>query len=177
MPESIHIGPDGTRYQFVATMTTTPSSDTSPKPVTVKFKTFWKTTRQWAQADVHDFQKQAPAIAERLRSLRYWDKHGDLRYNKFTCEDFAIRVLCEYAAPRGLPVKLTTGVRTYRNVEIYNAEMHGRFSSDLYGFSEMVMLSFGAADMQRTGSNTVSVAGPEALLPGDILAKANDNSN
>lgn len=153
----------------------TPKSDKNG--VRVKLKVFWKTTRFWTEADIIDFQRSVPAIAERLRSEQYWNKYGEINRNKFTCEDFAVRVLCEYASSKELPVKLTTGVRTYRNMEMYSSGEHDRYASNMYGFSEMIMLSFGAPDMQRTGVNTVAVARPEALLSGDVLAKAYDRKN
>lgn len=152
----------------------TPKDDKQGKKV--KLKVFWKTTKFWIPSDVADFQKNVPGIAEGLRTEQYWNKDGDIRTNKFTCEDFAIRLLCQYAEPKGLPVKITTGVRTYRNMEIYNASEHDRYASNIYGFSEMVMLSYGAPDMQRTGVNTTSVATPDELQPGDILAQETDNN-
>lgn len=156
----------------VRSVALTPKDD--KQGIKVRLKVFWKTTRFWTPADIADFQKSVPNIAERLRTERYWNKNGDIRSNTFTCEDFAIRVLCEYAAAKELPVKLTTGVRTFRNMEIYNAADHDRHASNIYGFSEMVMLSYGAPDMQRTGVNTIAVDAPEELLPGDILAQAYD---
>lgn len=161
---------DGGKY----TVPLTPKADT--EGVRIRFKVFWKTTRFWTEADVADFQNTAPSIAERLRTERYWNKKGEIQRSTFTCEDFAIRVLCEYAASRGLPVKLTTGVRTYRNMEMYDAERHDRYSSNMYGFSEMVMLTYAAADMQ-TPSNTISITGAENILSGDILAQAKDKAN
>lgn len=150
----------------------TPKAD--QKGVKVKLRVFWKTTRQWTPALVEDFQRQVLPIAQRLRIEKYWNKDGEIRTNKFTCEDFALRVLCEYASAQGLPVKLTTGVRTYRNMEIYNAEEHAAYGAHMYGFAHMVMRTYGAPDMQRIGGNTVAVAKPAELLPGDILALAHD---
>ncbi|NHQ87713.1 hypothetical protein HA050_16470 [Iodobacter sp. HSC-16F04] len=150
----------------------TPKADKAGVKVT--FKVFWKTTRFWKEEDILDFQRAVPAIVERLRTEQYWDKEGSIKENKFTCEDFAIRVLCEYAAPKGLPVKLTTGVRTYWNMEVYNPKAHADYQSNVYGFSEMVMLSYGAPDMQRLGVNTEAVKDPESLKAGDILALAHD---
>jgi hypothetical protein len=150
----------------------TPKDD--KQGVKVKLKVFWKTTKFWSQADIADFQKSAAGIAERLRTEQYWNAEGRIRTNTFTCEDFAVRLLCEYAAPRGLPVKLTTGVRTFRNMEVYDEAKHARYGSSMYGFTHMAMLSYGAPDMQRTGVNTVAVASPDDLLPGDILALAHD---
>ena len=151
----------------------TPKSDQSG--VKVKLKVFWKTTRFWTQADIIDYQQNVLVIASRLRNEReYWNKHGEIRQSKFTCEDFAIRVLSEFASSKELPVKLTTGVRTYRNMEMYRSSEHDKYASNKYGFSEMVMKTYGAPDMQRTGINTVVVEKPECLQPGDILALAND---
>ena len=44
----------------------------------------------------------------------------------------------------------------------------------MFGFSEMVMLTYGAPDMQRVGENTLAVDSVEGLSPGDILAQAKD---
>lgn len=156
----------------VRSVALTPRND--KQGVKIKLKVFWKTTRFWTLADVTDFQRSVPNIAERLRTERYWSTDGKIHNNKFTCEDFAIRILCEYAAAKGLPIALTTGVRTFRNMEMYNAAEHDKHASNIYGFSEMIMLSYGAPDMQRVGVNTTAVANPEELQPGDILALAHD---
>jgi hypothetical protein len=150
----------------------TPKADKNPKKVI--YKVFWKTTAFWTETDISDYHKEAPEIAERLIVEKYWNKDGAVSGNKFTCEDFALRLLCEFASKRGLPVKLKTGVRTYRNMENYTAAQHDRYSSHMYGFCEMVMLTYGAPDMQRVGVNTLAVDTVEALLPGDILAQALD---
>ncbi|MFB9160016.1 hypothetical protein [Chromobacterium violaceum] len=143
-------------------------------PHVVKLKVFWKTTKKWAESDIADFQASVPAIVEILRNEQYWDKDGSIHQSKFTCEDFAIRVLAQYAASKGLPVKLTTGTRTYRNMEIYKPDEHDRYVNDMWGFAQMAMLTYGAPDMQRIGVNTVKVDSAEALKPGDILALAHD---
>jgi uncharacterized Zn-binding protein involved in type VI secretion len=142
-----------------------------------QFKIFWQTARPWAPADVLDYQKQVPSIAERLRTEQYWNKNGEIKSSRFTCEDFAIRILCEYAKQHGLPIKLTTGVRTYKNVESYRANEHERYASNVIGFAEMVMLTFGASDVQRVGSNSIAVAQPEDLRSGDLLAQVRDRQN
>jgi len=153
----------------------TPKSDQSG--VKVKLKVFWKTTRFWTQADIIDYQQNVLVIASRLRNEReYWNKHGEIRQSKFTCEDFAIRVLSEFASSKELPVKLTTGVRTYRNMEMYSSNEHDKYASNKYGFSEIVMLTFGARDMQR-GVNTVPINTEEDLKAGDILAQALDRAD
>ncbi|CAN7607967.1 hypothetical protein LJR230_004368 [Trinickia sp. LjRoot230] len=176
MPEQIHVSPNGTRYQLVATKTTTPTSDRSPKPVTVKMKTFWKTTCKWTDSDIADYRNSVPQLAEQIRTEQYWDRGGDVRTNRFTCEDFALRVLVQFAARRGLPLKFTSGVRTYRNMEVYGKPEHEKYDSTMFGFADMVELTYGAQDMQRAGSNTVPLSGPEVLRPGDVLAQANDRA-
>lgn len=149
-----------------------PKADKTPKKVT--YKVFWKTTAFWTDADIADFHNDAPLIAETLINEKYWNREGAVANNRFTCEDFALRVLCEFASKRGLPVKLKTGVRTYRNMENYTAANHDRYASNMFGFSEMVMLTYGAPDMQRVGENTLAVDSVEGLSPGDILAQAKD---
>ncbi len=47
---------------------------------------------------MEDFQKNLPSIAERLRTEQYWNKDGDIRTNKFTCEDFSPNLLLSKVA-------------------------------------------------------------------------------
>ena len=140
----------------------------------IRLKVFWRTVNFWDEAAIKEYHRAAPGIAERLVAEKYWDKDGSIKNNRFTCEDFAIRLLCEFAAGRELPVKLKTGVRTYRNMELYQPQEHDRYLSHMYGFSEMVMLTYGAPDMQRVNENVIALASPEELMPGDIMAQAYD---
>ncbi|PAU51319.1 hypothetical protein BZL41_26975 [Pseudomonas sp. PIC25] len=149
-----------------------PNSQNSVKKI--KLKVFWKTINFWTDAYINEYHNAALSIAERLVAEQYWDRNGNIRNNRFTCEDFAIRLLCEFASARQLPVKLKTGTREYRNMEIYQPDEHDRYLSHMYGFTEMVMLTYGAPDMQRVGENVVAVATAAELKPGDILAQAHD---
>lgn len=150
----------------------TPKLDKTPHQV--KVKVFWKTEKKWTNADVEGLRHSVGGLAEKIKNEKYWTRDGEIQKTRVTCEDFAIRLLVEYASNKGLPVKLTTGVRSYRNVEIYEASDHDRYDSSKYGFSEMVMLTFGARDIQRAGQNTLLVQGPDKVAPGDILALARD---
>lgn len=153
------------------------TSKSDKRPHEVKLKVFWVTKRRWTEADIADYQRSVKGIADQLYNERYWDKDGDIKRSKFTCEDFAIRVLCQYAAAKGLPVKLTTGVGTYRNMELYDAARHDGLHSSMHGFAEWVMLTYGARDMQLTGKNTVKVGSVDELMPGDVLAQAKDRKD
>ncbi|NMM00441.1 hypothetical protein HHL24_21190 [Paraburkholderia sp. RP-4-7] len=150
----------------------TPKADT--RPHIVKLKVFWKTTRKWTVADVADYQASAPELAEQIRTEKYRSKGGDIHSNRFTCEDFAVRLLIQYAASKGLPIKLVDGVRTYRNMEVYGQPAHGKYDSSMYGFADMVELTYGAPDMQRINSNSISLPNVDDLRPGDILALTKD---
>ncbi|MBC9248663.1 hypothetical protein A9179_00095 [Pseudomonas alcaligenes] len=163
--------------EILNSLTTRSIALAGPKQKTVKkikLKVFWKTANFWTEAAIKEYHATAPAIAERLVQEQYWDKSGNIKNNKFTCEDFAIRLLCEFASPRQLPVKLKTGVRAYRNMEIYQPVEHDHYVSHMYGFAEMVMLTYGAPDMQRVGENVIALQAPAELMPGDILAQATD---
>jgi hypothetical protein len=59
-------------------------------------------------------------------------------------------------------------------MEIYGAPEHEKYDSTMYGFADMVELSYGAPDMQRISTNTIGVTGADELQPGDILALARD---
>ncbi|QEM83770.1 hypothetical protein [Halomonas binhaiensis] len=139
----------------------------------LRLKVFWPTTNLWNDAHMADYHKEASSIVQHLIRQQYWNQEGAVDTHRFTCEDFAIRVLCEYASSRGLPVKLSTGVRTYRNMEVYSPAQHDTYASHMYGFTEMVMLTYGAPDMQRP-QNTISLSSPVELRPGDILAQSKD---
>ncbi|WP_217477782.1 hypothetical protein [Stutzerimonas stutzeri] len=140
----------------------------------IQLKVFWKTVNFWTDAASREYQSAVPSIAERLVTEQYWDRNGSIKNNRFTCEDFAVRLLCEFASLHQLPVKLKTGVRTYRNMEVYQPGEHDRYLSHMYGFADMVMLTYGAPDMQRVGENVVALTSPTELLAGDILAQAYD---
>ncbi|CAB3781976.1 hypothetical protein [Paraburkholderia fynbosensis] len=140
----------------------TRSADESPH--TCKLKVYWKTTKDWAPGDIQEYRSSIYGLAEAAR----------VSGRRFTCEDFALKLLCQFAADRGLPVKLTDGVREYRNMDIYNPDYHENYPQTAMGFVSMVMVSFGAPDIQRNGTNTVRVGGPADLLPGDLLALALD---
>lgn len=133
-------------------------------PHTCKLKVYWKTAKKWTSADVQAYHVATPQLAETVR----------VSGRRFTCEDFALEVLCLFASAHGLPVKLTDGVREYRNMDIYDPDHHENYPQNPRGFMTMVMVSFGAPDVQRSGSNTVRLNAPTDLLPGDLLALALD---
>jgi hypothetical protein len=58
----------------VVTAPLTPKSD--PLPHVVKLKVSWKTTRKWTNADVVDYRRSVPMLAERIRTEQYWSKGG-----------------------------------------------------------------------------------------------------
>lgn len=134
-------------------------------PHICKLKVYWKTTQLWTSSAIQAYHAQALQLAGAAKASG----------RKFTCEDFALEVLCLFASTRGLPVKLTAGVREYCNMDIYDPDYHEHYPQTARGFINMVMASFGAPDIQRTGKNTVRLAGPADLLPGDILALARDS--
>jgi hypothetical protein len=133
-------------------------------PHTCKLKVYWRTVREWTPSGVDEYHAAVPLIAEA----------AVVSGKRFTCEDFALELLCTFASQRGLPVKLSDGVREYRNLDIYDSDFHENYPQTPRGFTSMVMVSFGAADIQRAGINTVQLSHPTDLLPGDILALAHD---
>ncbi|SAL19808.1 hypothetical protein AWB74_00696 [Caballeronia arvi] len=134
-------------------------------PYTCRLKVYWRTNRTWTKADVEAYHSAAPRLAEAARTSG----------KRFTCEDFALELLCTFASKRGLPVKLTDGVWEYRNMDIYDPDYHENYPQTPRGFISMVMVSFGAPDLQRDAQNTVRLTGPTELLPGDVLALAHDS--
>jgi len=57
---------------------------------------------------------------------------------------------------------------------LYGQPEHDRYDSSMYGFADMVELTYGAPDMQRINLNTISLSSVNELKPGDILALAKD---
>jgi hypothetical protein len=140
----------------------TRSEDESPH--TCKLKVYWKTTNEWTPAEIQAYRSAVPQLAESAR----------VSARKLTCEDFALELLCQFASKRGLPVKLTDGVREYRNMDMYDPDYHENYPQTARGFITMTMTSFGAPDVQRNGTNTVRLSDPSELLPDDLLALAFD---
>ena len=134
-------------------------------PHICKLKVYWRTTRTWTPGDVDLYHSTAPQLAEAAR----------VSGKRFTCEDFALELLCAFASKHGLPVKLTDGVREYRNMDIYDPDYHENYPQTPRGFIGMVMVTFGAPDIQRAGQNTLRLHGPSELMAGDVLALAHDS--
>lgn len=140
----------------------TPKADEAP--YTCKLKVYWKTTRSWTDSDIRAYHAQVPQMAETARASK----------RPYTCEDFALALLCDFASQHGLPVKLSDGVREYRNMDIYDPDYHENYPQSPRGFISMVMVTFGAPDIQRS-PNTLRLPAAEDLLPGDLLALARDS--
>ncbi|WNC89334.1 hypothetical protein RI103_16885 [Paraburkholderia sp. FT54] len=133
-------------------------------PYTCKLKVYWKTTNEWTHAEIQAYRSAIPQLAENARASD----------RKFTCEDFALQLLCQFASKHGLPVKLMDGVREYRNMDMYDPDYHENYPQTSRGFVAMAMASFGAPDVQRNGINTIRLSDPSELLPGDLLGLALD---
>lgn len=153
----------------------TPKSDKKPKQVVLRV--FWKSNKKWDASTIQAYQKFVVGEADFMRSNYVeMNEDGETKKGRFTCEDFALRMLIEFASKNSLPVKLTTGVRTYSNIEIYSSDEHDDYSANAFGFFQMVGKTYGAPDMQSP-INTKLVATVAELKPGDILAQANDKSD
>lgn len=68
-----------TQSNITQTAPVTPKADKIG--VKIKLKVFWKTIKFWTDADIADYQKNVPIIAEQLRSTEYWNKDGDIEHN------------------------------------------------------------------------------------------------
>lgn len=85
--------------------------------------------------------------------------------NQYTCEDFALSTLLDFASENNLPVSIKNGSDTYSsNSDDYDNE------SD---FKNAVLTTTGARDLQRS-ENTVA-ADSKNLQSGDILILRNSN--
>lgn len=105
----------------------TPRNDQTPH--ICKLKVYWKTTREWSDSDIKNYRAAVAKLAEDARTSG----------RKFTCEDFALEMLCQFASKNGLPVKLTDGVREYRNMDIYDPDYHENYPQTPRGFIDMVI--------------------------------------
>jgi hypothetical protein len=63
-------------------------------PHICKLKVYWKTTNLWTPSDISAYHSAIPQSAEAAR----------ISGRRFTCEDFALELLCDFASKRGLPV-------------------------------------------------------------------------
>ncbi len=144
------------------------------KGVKVPLKVFWKTSKFWEAADVEKYRIAAPHIALRLKdNFAEWRADGSVNKTfTTTCEDFAIRVLVEFAFQNNLPVKITSGAGTFRNMEALDPA--DETQANVYGFMQKAMGSCAAQDMLND-SNTKAVKN-EVVRPGDLLVEMNDKN-
>jgi RHS repeat-associated protein len=85
---------------------------------------------------------------------------------KFTCEDFALSLLIDFASTNGLPVIINNGSGTY--------DARSDYYTDVGTFKNDVLTTTGARDLQNK-NNTVStdIAG---VRGGDIIVNRNNNN-
>ncbi len=148
----------------------TPKDDT--QGVKIKLKVHWKTQNFWDDQYINRYRQEAPTIAKRLKdNFAEWRADGSInRTFTTTCEDFAIRVLVEFAFQNNLPVKITCGVGTFRNMEVLDPS--DDTPANVYGFMQKAM-RFCAAEDMLNDINTKSVKN-EAVQQGDLLVQMND---
>jgi hypothetical protein len=144
----------------------TPKSDTQGKEI--KLKVFWKTTKYWDEVSIKEYRSTVEDNAHDFQNnYREWWGDGSIHRGMLTCEDFSLKLLIKFAGSHGLPLKLTTGAGTYRNMQLYSPILD-RFTSNPAGYEDMVMPRYGAMD---TLQNTVKIAAHKDLLPGDIMLR------
>lgn len=151
------------------TVPLTPKADT--EGVRIRFKVFWKTQKFWNDDYIRQYKEEAPIIATQLKDhFLEWRSDGSINKRlTATCEDFAIRILVEFAFRNNLPIKITTNAGVFRNME--PLDQSDDTLPNVYGFMQKVMRSCAAQDMLND-RNTRQVHN-EQVEPGDLLVQLN----
>jgi len=109
----------------------------------------WTIHSQWNQQTIAGYQQYASQRAQQLAQSGA----------SATCEDFALRVLIDYASTNGLPLAIANGSGTFNAAS-------DQFT-DVAGFTNTVLTTTGASDLQNP-ANTVGVDMSQ-LSAGDLL--------
>jgi RHS repeat-associated protein len=115
--------------------------------------TAWKPTNSWNDKMIDKFQNYV------LNKVKDFINNG----KEYTCEDFALSTLMDFASENGLPVSIKNGSGTLSS----NSDDFDNASE----FKNAVLKNTGAKDLQRP-ENTVA-ADSKNLLPGDVLVLRN----
>ncbi|WP_133295668.1 hypothetical protein [Burkholderia reimsis] len=137
----------------------TPVDDTTP--VTLQYKFYWVHERLWDQSWIEKYQLATPGLAREIQSRKGAS-------GQYTCEDFALEILIEFASRNKLPLKIKTESRTFKNVEeVFDVD--GANPPTPAGFALDVAFRAGAPDVVAN-SQPVSLSD---LKPGDMFAEFN----
>jgi RHS repeat-associated protein len=98
----------------------------------------WKTTNQWDDNWIAEFEKFAVTQSEVLEQNSS---------NAYTCEDFALTILIDFASRNGLPINIQNGTDTYKSTD-------SRFSS-VDDFKDAVLKTTGANDLSYPSNTTL----------------------
>jgi len=113
----------------------------------------WAILNNWNDYYISLYEKSVAKISRDYRE----------RGEKYTCEDFALSVLIDFASENGLPVTVSNGTGIY---DARSAEY-----SDVASFKNDVLKSTGAPDLQSP-RNTLPVDCPQS---GDLVINRHDD--
>ncbi len=119
-------------------------------------KAAWEITSKWDNAKIADYR----LFVDGLINLLMKDK------NKFTCEDFVLKLVVTFAKTNGLPFLWETGSK---NFDAARADYN-----DFDSFLNAVMGATGAKDFERDKNTSSTAIG--AVNTGDVMLLGEDNS-
>lgn len=113
----------------------------------------WAITNSWNDHYISQYRDRVKDIGQKYRETG----------QKYTCEDFALSVLIDFASEHGLPVKIANGTGVY--------DARSNAYSDVESFKNDVLKSTGARDLQSK-KNTLPTNKPSS---GDIVVNRHAN--
>jgi RHS repeat-associated protein len=124
--------------------------------IDLKGDSAWNITNQWNNDYITGYFKYV---------INQTQKYIDAG-QQFTCEDFALSLLIDYASTNGLPVTIQNGSGTY--------DARSDNYTDMATFKNDVLMTTGARDLQNP-NNTIEtkIMGSKS---GDIIINRNDNN-
>jgi len=117
----------------------------------------WQITNQWTKDYMIGYSNYVAS-----QTQKYINEGQE-----FTCEDFALSLLIDYASENGLPVTIENGKDTY--------DARSDSYSDVETFKNDVLTTTGARDLQNS-ENTITLSDLSTAKGGDIIINRNQNN-
>lgn len=128
--------------------------DNPIKYIDVNGDSAWQITNEWKKEEIANYRKY---VQQRTSDAR---ENGE----EYTCEDFALGVLIDFASENGLPISIENGQGTF--------DAHSDEFKSVEEFKDAVFKTTGAKDIQKQSNTQVT----EWFKAGDLVVGRDDEN-
>lgn len=133
----------------------------------VRVKIYWLHENLWNENWIQRYRAMIPVLAQAAQATQA-QYYGAWMPRKYTCEDFALTLLIQFAYMHKLPLVLKTGAATMSNIDFNYQSQYKPSEANKNGFQQDILTIYGAPD---TLKNCTQLPDKEAVDVGDLLLR------